>query len=168
MPRIDPAQLLKTLGVLLGPHGGIKSPEEVNIWSESHSEVNVNTLQVGRLVQLMQKFSKKLVSKVIYVKILRSSSTELIEHFLNEKGWELLNQWFTEAIKTSNWALCGELLDLFGLCPMTAARLKENVEQNQAPKLIRQLSLDLRVDPGVKLQANQVSDWEYRNHLIIS
>ena len=39
MPRIDPAQLLKTLGVLLGPHGGIKSPEEVNIWSESHSEV---------------------------------------------------------------------------------------------------------------------------------
>ena len=30
MPRIDPAQLLKTLGVLLAPHGGIKSSEEVN------------------------------------------------------------------------------------------------------------------------------------------
>ena len=29
MPRIDPAQLLKTLGVLLAPNGGIKSPEEV-------------------------------------------------------------------------------------------------------------------------------------------
>ena len=29
MPRIDPAQLLKTLGVLLAPHGGIKSTEEV-------------------------------------------------------------------------------------------------------------------------------------------
>ena len=29
MPRIDPAQLLKTLGVLLAPHGGIKSSEEV-------------------------------------------------------------------------------------------------------------------------------------------
>ena len=104
----------------------------------------------------MQKFSKKLVSKVIYVKILRSSSSDLIEHFLNEKGWELLNQWFTEAIKTSNWALCGELLELFAQCPMTAARLKENVEQNQAPKLIRQLSCDLRVDPRVRLQANQV------------
>ena len=33
----------------------------------------------------MQKFSKKLVSKVIYVKILKSSSTELLEAFLNEK-----------------------------------------------------------------------------------
>ena len=31
MPRIDPAQLLKTLGVLLAPHGGIKSSEEVAI-----------------------------------------------------------------------------------------------------------------------------------------
>jgi hypothetical protein len=29
MPRIDPAQLLKTLSVLLGPNGGIKSTEEV-------------------------------------------------------------------------------------------------------------------------------------------
>ena len=104
----------------------------------------------------MQKFSKKLVSKVIYVKILRSSSTELIENFLNEKGWELLNQWFTEAIKTSNWALCTELLELFAQCPMTASRLKENVEQNQAPKLIRQLSCDLRVDQKVRLQADEV------------
>ena len=31
MPRIDPAQLLKTLGVLLAPHGGIKSSEEVEL-----------------------------------------------------------------------------------------------------------------------------------------
>ena len=29
MPRIDPTQLLKTLSVLLAPHGGIKSSEEV-------------------------------------------------------------------------------------------------------------------------------------------
>jgi hypothetical protein len=29
MPRIDPAQLLQTLSVLLGPSGGIKSTEEV-------------------------------------------------------------------------------------------------------------------------------------------
>jgi hypothetical protein len=32
MPRIDPAQLLKTLSVLLGPTGGIKSTEEVSRW----------------------------------------------------------------------------------------------------------------------------------------
>ena len=29
MPRIDPHQLLKTLGVLLAPSGGIKSNDEV-------------------------------------------------------------------------------------------------------------------------------------------
>ena len=31
MPRIDPAQLLRTLGVLLAPNGGIKSTDEVKI-----------------------------------------------------------------------------------------------------------------------------------------
>merc|ERR1711874_816734 len=47
-------------------------------------------------------------------------------------------------------------MGLFAQCPMTAARLKENVEQNQAPKLIRQLSCDLRVDQKVRLQADEV------------
>jgi len=136
MPRIDPAQLLKTLGVLLAPHGGIKSTEEVS-----------------RLVQLMQKFSKKLVSKVIYVKILKSSSPDLLEAFLNEKGWELLNAWFTDAIKTQNWPLCTELLALLSLCPISASRLKENLDHNQAPRLVRQLSSDARVDSGVRQQA---------------
>ena len=31
MPRIDPAELLRTLSVLLGPQGGIKSEDEVRI-----------------------------------------------------------------------------------------------------------------------------------------
>ena len=55
MPRIDPQQLLKTLGILLSPSGGIKSSEEVD-----------------RLVKLMSKFSRKLVSKCIYVQILKA------------------------------------------------------------------------------------------------
>lgn len=139
MPRIDPTQLLKTLSVLLAPHGGIKSSEEVS-----------------RLVQLMQKFSKKLVSKIIYVKILKSSSSELLDRFLNEKGWDLLNYWFADAIKTNNWPLCAELTQLFNQCPMTAQRLKENVDQNLAPKLIRQLSCDVRVDSNVRQIAIQV------------
>lgn len=139
MPRIDPSQLLRTLSVLLSPAGGIKSADEV-----------------GRLVQLMQKFSKKLVSKVIYVKILLASEPELIEHFLKEKGWDLLNTWFEDAIKSLNWALCAEMTLLFTKCPMTAQRLKENVEVNQAPKLIRQLSCDPRVDATVKRTASQV------------
>ena len=65
MPRIDPHQLLKTLGVLLAPSGGIKSNDEVI-----------------RLVTLMHKFSKKLVSKCIYVKILRATTQELLDRFL--------------------------------------------------------------------------------------
>ena len=110
MPRIDPQQLLKTLGVLLGPHGGIKSSEEV-----------------VRLVQLMQKFSRKLVSKCIYIRILKATPNELLEHFLSEHGWELLNQWFSDAIKTQNWPLCREMIQLFNMCHISATRLKENV-----------------------------------------
>ena len=104
----------------------------------------------------MQKFSKKLVSKVIYVKILKCSSPELLESFLNEKVWELLNQWFTDAIKTSNWPLCTELLHLFAQCPISAGRLKENLDHNQAPRLVRQLSADARVDSGVRQTAQQL------------
>ena len=122
----------------------------------------------------MQKFSKKLVSKVIYVKILLASEHDLIEHFLKEKGWDLLNTWFEDAIKSLNWALCAEMTRLFTKCPMTAQRLKENVELNQAPKLIRQLSCDPRVDATVKRTASQVNHHKQRlklnpkNHLTSS
>ena len=43
MPRIDPAQLLKTLGVLLGPNGGIKSTEEVSIFSRTLTQISSST-----------------------------------------------------------------------------------------------------------------------------
>ena len=107
-------------------------------------------------MQLMQKFSKKLVSKVIYVKILKASSSELLESFLNEKGWELLNQWFIDAVNSSNWPLCLQLIQLFALCPISATRLKENLDVNQAPRLIRQLSSDTRVDSDVRSHASQL------------
>ena len=139
MPRIDPHQLLKTLGVLLAPSGGIKSNDEVI-----------------RLVTLMHKFSKKLVSKCIYVKILRATTQELLDRFLEvgipqlesdivsnvlhftdffspfqERGWDLLNVWFSDAIKTENWDFCIEMIQLFAMCPISADRLKNNVETNQ-------------------------------------
>jgi len=60
-PRIDPLSLLKCLSVLLGPTGGIKSREEVH-----------------RLANLMTKFSKKLVSKCIYIQILKTTNTDLL------------------------------------------------------------------------------------------
>jgi len=139
MPRIDPSQLLRTLSVLLAKDGGIRSVEEV-----------------PRIVQLMQKFSKKLVSKCIYIHILCSSSEDLLESFLSQKGWDLLNMWFSDAIKNQNYYLCGDLVKLFAVCPMNSARLKENVEINQAPKLIRQLSCDLRIEQSTRNLALQV------------
>ena len=88
-------------------------------------------LQVPRIVQLMQKFSKKLVSKCIYIHILCASTPELLELFLTQKGWDLLNAWFTDAFANQNYFLCSDLIKLFALCPMTSTRLKENVEINQ-------------------------------------
>ena len=49
--------------------------------------------KVPRIVKLMQKFSKKLVSKCIYIHILRASEMDLLELFLQQKGWDLLNHW---------------------------------------------------------------------------
>jgi len=93
---IEPGRLLTTLKVLLSPAGGIKSSEEV-----------------GRLVRLMEKFSRKLVSKVIYIKILKSSTPELLKIFLIENGWILLTSWFATAVIGCNWPLCSELLQVF-------------------------------------------------------
>ena len=131
--------MLKTLGVLLAPSGGIKSNDEVI-----------------RLVTLMHKFSKKLVSKCIYVKILKATTQELLDRFLEvitqniitssqtnsimlmhidlnfqERGWDLLNVWFSDAIKNENWDFCIEMIQLFAMCPISADRLKNNVETNQ-------------------------------------
>lgn len=122
MPRIDPQQLLNTLGALLSPNGSIKSPEEAD-----------------RLVKLMNKFSRKLVSKCIYVQILRATPRDLLGKFLEEGGWKLLNTWFDDAIKALNWPLVTELLHLFLACPVTASLLKDNAAEHQAPKLINQL-----------------------------
>ena len=129
MPRIDPQQLLKTLGILLSPDGGIKSSDEVD-----------------RLVKLMSKFSRKLVSKCIYVQILKATPSPLLANFLMEGGWMLLNTWFDDAIRAQNWPLVKEMLELFQACPMTASLLKENANEHQAPKLINQI----RQEPAVR------------------
>ena len=50
-------------------------------------------VQVSRLVQLMEKFSKKLVSKVVYIKILTSTQPHILDKFLIQRGWDLLNFW---------------------------------------------------------------------------
>ncbi|KAG6446283.1 serine/threonine-protein phosphatase 1 regulatory subunit 10 isoform X2 [Manduca sexta] len=121
MPRIDPIQLLNCLSVLLSPHGGIKSRDEVQ-----------------RLAHLMTKFSKKLVSKCIYVQILKCTETDLLGLFMGSGGWMLVHTWLTESIVIKNWPLVRELLELLLLCPVDIERLKTN----NCPKLVKELSKD--------------------------
>lgn len=121
MPRIDPIQLLNCLSVLLSPNGGIKSRDEVQ-----------------RLASLMTKFSKKLVSKCIYIQILKCTETELLGLFMGSGGWVLVHMWLTESIVAKNWPLVKELLELLLLCPVDIERLKTN----NCPKLVKELSKD--------------------------
>ncbi|XP_015113907.1 serine/threonine-protein phosphatase 1 regulatory subunit 10 isoform X2 [Diachasma alloeum] len=138
MPRIDPLALLNCLSVLLGPSGGIKGTKEVD-----------------RLATLMTKFSKKLVSKCIYIQILKTTSTDLLNQFMSTGGWDLIHVWLTDAILAKNWALIQELLELLLLCPVDIARLKSN----NNPKLIKGLSKE-GAHQGVRLLACRlVEQW---------
>ncbi|KAJ1524384.1 hypothetical protein ONE63_010884 [Megalurothrips usitatus] len=137
-PRIDPHQLLKCLSVLLGPSGGILSRD-----------------QVSRLASLMVKFSRKLVSKCIYVLILKNTKTELINLFMSEGGWALTNSWLADAIEVRNWPLMKELLELLLMCPVDVERLK----LNNCPKLVKGLSRDT-TDKDVQCLATRlVAQW---------
>ncbi|XP_058803454.1 serine/threonine-protein phosphatase 1 regulatory subunit 10 [Phymastichus coffea] len=134
MPRIDPLSLLKCLSVLLGPNGGIKSKDEV-----------------VRVANLMSKFSKKLVSKCIYIQILKCTDPELLNQFMSENGWNLIHTWLNDGIKAKNWALIQELLELILLCPVNIDRLKSN----DCPKLIKGLSKQ-EVHQNVRILASRI------------
>ncbi|XP_059059268.1 serine/threonine-protein phosphatase 1 regulatory subunit 10 [Achroia grisella] len=121
MPRIDPIKLLECLSILLSPTGGIKSRGEVE-----------------RLANLMTKFSKKLVSKCIYIQILKCTDIEILRMFMGSGGWLLVHMWLTEGIVAKNWPLVRELLELLLLCPVDIERLKTN----NCPKLVKELSKD--------------------------
>lgn len=120
-PRIDPQKLLNCLSVLLAPNGGIRSAS-----------------QVIRLTGLMARFSKKLVSKCIYIQILKCTETELLGQFMYGGGWSLAHTWLNDGIVSNNWPLVQEILELLLLCPVNVERLKSN----SAPKLVKQLSKD--------------------------
>lgn len=138
MPRIDPLKLLTCLSVLLAPNGGIRSANEVK-----------------RLANLMAKFSKKLVSKCIYIQILKCTETELLGQFMAAGGWSLVHMWLADGITTKNWPLIQELLELLLCCPVDVERLKSNT----APKLVKSLSKDSGHE-GVRLLASKlVEQW---------
>ncbi|XP_053607272.1 serine/threonine-protein phosphatase 1 regulatory subunit 10-like isoform X2 [Plodia interpunctella] len=86
----------------------------------------------------MTKFSKKLVSKCIYIQILKCTDTEILRLFMGSGGWLLVHMWLTESIVAKNWPLVRELLELLLLCPVDIERLKTN----NCPKLVKELSKD--------------------------
>ncbi|XP_067001508.2 serine/threonine-protein phosphatase 1 regulatory subunit 10 isoform X1 [Anabrus simplex] len=138
MPRIDPLQLLKCLSVLLSPSGGIKSKDEVQ-----------------RLASLMTKFSKKLVSKCIYIQILKTTKSDLLGMFMSAGGWYLIYNWLSDAIVAKNWPLIQELLELLLLCPVNVDRLRIN----NCPKLIKGLSKDGGTESVRLLASKLVEQW---------
>lgn len=86
----------------------------------------------------MTKYSKKLVSKCVYVQILKSTKTELLGDFMTVGGWGLVCTWLSDAIRTMNWPLVQEILELLLLSPVDVNRLKIN----SAPILVKGLCKD--------------------------
>lgn len=85
---------------------------------------------------LMTKFSKKLVSKCIYILILKTTEPTLLAGFMMEGGWNLVHAWLQDAYTNENWALVAELLDLLLIAPTSINQLK----MNNLPKLVKNLS----------------------------
>lgn len=84
----------------------------------------------------MTKFSKKLVSKCIYILILKNTETDLIGQFMADGGWNLVYVWLQDAICNNNNSLIKELLDLLLITPVDVERLKTN----NIPKLVKNLT----------------------------
>uniref|UniRef100_A0A182J1D6 Uncharacterized protein n=1 Tax=Anopheles atroparvus TaxID=41427 RepID=A0A182J1D6_ANOAO len=138
MPRIDPMKLLVCLSVLLAPNGGIRTAAEVK-----------------RLANLMAKFSKKLVSKCIYIQILKCTETDLLGQFMQTGGWALVHMWLVDGIGSKNWPLIQELLELLLCCPVDVERLKIN----STPRLVKSLSTDSAHESVRLLATKLVEQW---------
>ena len=63
---------------------------------------------------------------------------------------------FFEAYSNANLYLCGDLVRLFALCPMTGQRLKSDPKGNQAPRIMNQLSTDNRIEAEIRHLSTQV------------
>lgn len=84
----------------------------------------------------MDKYSKKLVSKCIYIQILKCTETELLGQFMAAGGWNLVHSWLRDGVTTSNWPFVQEILEMLLLCPVDGNRLKSN----HTPKIVKDLS----------------------------
>jgi protein phosphatase 1 regulatory subunit 10 len=103
----------------------------------------------------MEKFSKKLVSKCIYIQILKCTETELLGQFMANGGWNLVHNWLRDGFDTSNWPFVQEILELLLLCPVDGNRLKSN----HTPKIVKTLSLSCSQNHVRILSLRLVDQW---------
>ncbi|XP_074654485.1 serine/threonine-protein phosphatase 1 regulatory subunit 10-like [Tubulanus polymorphus] len=109
MAPIDPYNLLKILSPQLGINGNIKDLPDV-----------------VKIIGLM-KDANKLVSRCIYINILRATTDlETLERFLNSGGWDVLNAWLNEAKEVDNYPILLEMLKLYQNLPISLTLLKAN------------------------------------------
>lgn len=103
----------------------------------------------------MEKYSKKLVSKCIYIQILKCTETELLGEFMAAGGWNLVHNWLRDGGDSSNWPFIQELLEMLLLCPVDGNRLKSN----HTPKIVKNLSLSCPHQAVRILSTKLVEQW---------
>lgn len=103
----------------------------------------------------MEKYSKKLVSKCIYIQILKCTDSDLLGQFMAAGGWNLVHNWLRDGEISNNWAFIQELLEMLLLCPVDGNRLKSN----HTPKIVKNLSISC-VHQTVKILSSKlVEQW---------
>lgn len=103
----------------------------------------------------MEKYSKKLVSKCIYIQILKCTETDLLGQFMAAGGWNLVHNWLSDGVKYSNLAFIQELLEMLLLCPVDGNRLKSN----HTPKIVKNLSISCEQQTVKILSLKLVEQW---------
>lgn len=135
MPSIDPSQLLKALSPLLLPSGAIRGQ-----------------IEATRIVSLM-KDANKLVSKCLYLNIVRATgSEEVLNKFISVGGWDTMNKWLQQAKDEENTPLLTELLKVYQGLPVTVDDLKKD----NTARFIK--SLNKHQDESVKMLSSSVVD----------
>ncbi|XP_013400137.1 serine/threonine-protein phosphatase 1 regulatory subunit 10 [Lingula anatina] len=136
MGPIDPHGLLQGLSALVGKDGSILNEEAVQ-----------------RMVNLM-KDASKMVSRCTYLNILRATNEqEILEKFISEGGWDLLNTWLQDAkADSSSASFLMEILKVYQQMPVSVELLKKN----NCAKTIKNLSKE--EDGIVKTLATEIVD----------
>jgi protein phosphatase 1 regulatory subunit 10 len=103
----------------------------------------------------MERYSKKLVSKCIYIQILKCTGAELLGQFMTVGGWNLVHTWLKDGNQSQNWPFVQEILEMFLLCPVDSNRLKSN----HTPKIVKEMS-ENSPNPHLKqLSMKLVQQW---------